>query len=105
MKDLSMGLHTLDRRLEQYIRRNSHNPSEQLPPSLTSPNLPKSWQLTVPDSTNQLKSMRLGVSRFSGENSSAWIACIQRYFDFYSIADSQRLKIAYFHLDGVALEW
>ncbi|KAH7575732.1 hypothetical protein JRO89_XS02G0204600 [Xanthoceras sorbifolium] len=77
MKELTMGLQTLDAKVEQQIRQ----------------------------AAPQMKSMRLDVPRFSGAHPAAWVLHIQRYFDYYNTPNPQRLIIASFHLDGDALDW
>lgn len=49
--------------------------------------------------------MRIDFSRFSGNHPSAWVARIQRYFDYYRTPKSQRLIVVSFHLDDDALDW
>ncbi|OIT26328.1 hypothetical protein A4A49_57860, partial [Nicotiana attenuata] len=58
---------------------------------------------TAPHLRHKQASVEIG--RFHGENPEAWIFQAQRYFDFYKIAENQRLTIASFYLDGDALEW
>ncbi|XP_055814639.1 uncharacterized protein LOC129884347 [Solanum dulcamara] len=45
------------------------------------------------------------LGRFCGENPEAWIFQAERYFDFYGIAETHKLTLASFYLDGEALEW
>ncbi|KAL5758325.1 hypothetical protein ACOSP7_020936 [Xanthoceras sorbifolium] len=105
MKDLTMGLQTLDAKVKQQIRR------IQLPPSPIPLPPPVGQHSQAPLSPNfseaapQMKSMRLDVPRFSGANPTAWVSRVQRYFDYYNTPDPQRLIIASFHLDGDALDW
>ncbi|XP_073152641.1 uncharacterized protein [Henckelia pumila] len=104
IKELNIGLQTLDAKVEQSIRRFSvQDPNAQtvVPPPSQSP----LGHANMIETCQPLKSMRLEVPRFSGENPLAWISRIQRYFDFYMTPDPQRLTIASFHLDGDALDW
>lgn len=43
--------------------------------------------------------------RFNGDNADAWVFQAERYFEFYSISDSNKLSLASFYLDGEALDW
>ncbi|KAH0670260.1 hypothetical protein KY290_025687 [Solanum tuberosum] len=45
------------------------------------------------------------LGRFRGENPEAWIFQAERYFDFYRIAETHKLTLASFYLNGEALEW
>ncbi|KAL5807434.1 hypothetical protein ACOSQ4_030167 [Xanthoceras sorbifolium] len=105
MKDLTMGLQTLDAKVEQRIRRNQlPPPSIPLPPHVGQcSQVPLTQNFT--EAALQLKSMRLDVPRFPGANPIAWVSHIQRYFDYYNTPDPERLLIASLHLDDDALDW
>ncbi|KAD4888370.1 hypothetical protein E3N88_20443 [Mikania micrantha] len=45
------------------------------------------------------------LPRFSGTHPERWVAQANRYFEFYSIADPDRLIIASFYLDDIAADW
>ncbi|KAD2269221.1 hypothetical protein E3N88_41524 [Mikania micrantha] len=45
------------------------------------------------------------LPRFSGTHPERWVAQANRYFDFYSIDDTDRLTISSFYLDDVAADW
>lgn len=104
MQDLTIGLQTLDAKVEQFVRRNSV-PSFEIPPQSPVTAAAPPWPNSSADQFTQLKSMKLEVPRFSGENPLPWISRIQRYFDFYNTHDPRCLIIASFHLDGDALDW
>ncbi|KAL5743055.1 hypothetical protein ACOSP7_029787 [Xanthoceras sorbifolium] len=105
MKDLTMGLQTLDAKVEQRIWRNQlPPPSIPLPPPVGQcSQVPLTQNFT--EAALQLKSMRLDVPRFPGANPIAWVSHIQRYFDYYNTPDPERLLIASLHLDDDALDW
>lgn len=102
IKELAVGLQTLEGKVEQQMRRSTSS-SAQNPPISGAPNFP------TPASSHTLpafaKSMRVDMPRFSGDNPSAWVSRVQRYFDYYNTPDTQRLLVASFHLDGAALDW
>lgn len=105
LKDLSIGLQTLDAKVEQQLHKSSSILPDPPVSEFDNSNLPLTGANTHHDSGNQLRTMRLDVTRFSGENELAWISRIQRYFEFYNTPDPQHLLIASFHLDGAALDW
>ncbi|XP_075478825.1 uncharacterized protein LOC142519678 [Primulina tabacum] len=105
MKDLSIGLQTLDAKVDQYIRRHVFHGMEDSRQSPVKVQPEHHGSANCLDHNSPLRSMRLEVPHISGINPSAWISRIQRYFDFYNTPDSQRLVIASFHLDGDALDW
>ncbi|KAM3198731.1 hypothetical protein P3L10_034530 [Capsicum annuum] len=43
--------------------------------------------------------------RFCGENPELWISRAERYFDFYEVAEENKLSLASCYLDGAALSW
>ncbi|KAL5844111.1 hypothetical protein ACOSQ4_010069 [Xanthoceras sorbifolium] len=105
MKDLTMGLQTLDAKVEQHIRRIQLPPPPIPSPPPVGQHSQAPLSLNFSEAAPQMKSMRLDVPRFSGANPTAWVSRIQRYFDYYNTPDPQRLIIASFHLDGDALDW
>lgn len=80
--------------------RRSTSSSSQNPPVTGAPNFPSQTA-----SPTFAKSMRVDMPRLSGDNPSAWVSRVQRYFDYYNTPDNQRLLVALFHLDGAALDW
>ncbi|KAD3067067.1 hypothetical protein E3N88_34947 [Mikania micrantha] len=51
------------------------------------------------------KSAPIYLPRFSRTHPERWVAQANRYFEFYSIADPDRLTIASFYLDDIAADW
>ncbi|XP_061348530.1 uncharacterized protein LOC133293925 [Gastrolobium bilobum] len=52
------------------------------------------------------RNLRLKVSRYDGlSDPQGWIYKINQFFDFYDMAEDQRLKIAPFYFEGKALAW
>ncbi|KAM0019501.1 putative nucleotidyltransferase, Ribonuclease H [Helianthus debilis subsp. tardiflorus] len=47
----------------------------------------------------------VNFARFTGTHPERWTAQAERYFAFYSIADTDRLTIASFYLDDEAADW
>ncbi|KAD4586071.1 hypothetical protein E3N88_23672 [Mikania micrantha] len=45
------------------------------------------------------------LARFNGEHAERWVAQANRYFEFYNIAESDRLAISSFYLDDAAADW
>lgn len=45
------------------------------------------------------------LARFNGNNPDRWLAQASRYFEFYSIAEKDKLTISSFYLDDVAADW
>ncbi|KAD3641337.1 hypothetical protein E3N88_30561 [Mikania micrantha] len=45
------------------------------------------------------------LARFAGTHPERWVAQANRYFEFYSIPDHERLMIASFYLDEDAADW
>lgn len=52
-----------------------------------------------------MKTMKLDVPRYSGEELEGWIFKADQYFNYCNVFDDQRLIIDSFHLDGAALAW
>lgn len=49
--------------------------------------------------------LKLSFSRFNGEDPTGWIYKAEQYFDFKKISVQQRVPLASFHLDDIALQW
>ncbi|VFQ68943.1 unnamed protein product [Cuscuta campestris] len=49
--------------------------------------------------------MKLHFPRFSGDDPTGWIYQAEQYFEFQNVADEDRVTLASFHLDGIALQW
>lgn len=45
------------------------------------------------------------VPRFDGTNPMAWIFKINQFFNFHNTLEDQRIAIASFYMDGIALNW
>lgn len=101
LSELTVGLKTLDAKVEQQLRRNVTpvGPSSSPTPPFVNNQIPTQSS----DFTPSAKTMRIDFPRFSGDHPSAWVARIQRYFDYYREPESQHLIVASFHLDGDAL--
>lgn len=42
---------------------------------------------------------------FFGDNPTAWVSWVQRYFDYYNTLKNQHLIVVSYNLDGAALDW
>ncbi|XP_049358495.1 uncharacterized protein LOC125823113 [Solanum verrucosum] len=51
------------------------------------------------------KSGTVEFQRFCGENTELWISQAEHYFNFYEIAENNKLYLASSYLDGAALTW
>lgn len=49
--------------------------------------------------------LKLHFPRFSGDDPTGWIFQAEQYFEFQNVADTDRVNLAFFHLDGIALQW
>ena len=49
--------------------------------------------------------LKLHFPKFNGEEPSGWIYRAEQYFEFQNISLEQRLQLASFHLEGIALQW
>nr|GEW07819.1 LRR receptor-like serine/threonine-protein kinase RPK2 [Tanacetum cinerariifolium] len=49
--------------------------------------------------------LKLFFPRFSGEDPQGWVYQAKQYFEFQKVAEGDRIALASFHLDGIALQW
>lgn len=49
--------------------------------------------------------MNLEVPCFDGTDTMSWIIKISQFFDYHGTPDDERLQVAFFYLDGLALSW
>nr|GEU58580.1 hypothetical protein [Tanacetum cinerariifolium] len=49
--------------------------------------------------------LKLFLPRFSGEDPQGWVYQAKQYFEFQKVAEGDRIALASFHLDGIALQW
>lgn len=49
--------------------------------------------------------IKLQFPKFVGEDATGWIYSAEQYFEFHNIAPSQRVHLASFYLEGIALQW
>nr|GEU31271.1 transposon Ty3-G Gag-Pol polyprotein [Tanacetum cinerariifolium] len=49
--------------------------------------------------------LKLFFPRFSGEDPQGWIYQAEQYFEFQKVAEGDRIALASFHFDGIALQW
>ena len=56
--------------------------------------------LLVPNSN-----LKLYFPKFTGEDPTGWIYRAEQYFEFQNISTHQRVQLASFHLEGIALQW
>ncbi|KAK8470062.1 hypothetical protein PHAVU_004G050550 [Phaseolus vulgaris] len=49
--------------------------------------------------------LKLHFPRFSGDDPTGWIFQAEQYFEFQNVADTDRVNLASFYLDGIALQW
>nr|GEV68180.1 transposon Ty3-G Gag-Pol polyprotein [Tanacetum cinerariifolium] len=49
--------------------------------------------------------VKLFFPRFSGEDPQGWVYQAEQYFEFQKVAEGDRIALASFHLDGIALQW
>ncbi|XP_057477242.1 uncharacterized protein LOC130764954 [Actinidia eriantha] len=57
-------------------------------------------QPRTPNST-----LKLHFPKFTGEDPTGWIYRAEQYFEFQGIVPAQRVQLASFHLEGIALQW
>ncbi|GFY85782.1 hypothetical protein Acr_04g0005200 [Actinidia rufa] len=57
-------------------------------------------QPRTPNST-----LKLHFPKFTGEDPTGWIYQAEQYFEFQGIVPAQRVQLASFHLEGIALQW
>ncbi|XP_043724096.1 uncharacterized protein LOC122671070 [Telopea speciosissima] len=103
---LTQALHSFmlatDAKIEALINHSptiAANPSPAAAANHLDDNLQRSSQFHSP------RFMRLDVPRFDGTDPTGWVFKIEKFFDFHSTPDDQRLLLASFHLDGPALSW
>jgi len=51
------------------------------------------------------RSVNLDFPKFDGTDPTNWVLKAQQFFSFGQIPDNQRVPIAYFHMEGKALQW
>nr|GEW84268.1 transposon Ty3-G Gag-Pol polyprotein [Tanacetum cinerariifolium] len=49
--------------------------------------------------------LKLFFPRFSGEDPQGWVYQAEQYLEFQKVAEGDRIALASFHLDGIALQW
>lgn len=49
--------------------------------------------------------LKLHFPKFNGEDPIGWIYKAGQYFEFKNISTDQRVQLASFHLEGIALQW
>lgn len=49
--------------------------------------------------------LKLHFPRFSGDDPTGWIYQAEQYFAFQNVTEGDRVSLASFHLDGIALQW
>lgn len=49
--------------------------------------------------------MRLDLHSFDGDNPASWVYKANNFFDYYQTPESQRIRLASFHMQGDALIW
>ncbi|GFS37962.1 hypothetical protein Acr_00g0054900 [Actinidia rufa] len=49
--------------------------------------------------------LKLSFPKFNGTDPPSWIYRAEQYFEFQRVDPNQRIKLASFHLDGIALQW
>nr|GFA52788.1 hypothetical protein [Tanacetum cinerariifolium] len=49
--------------------------------------------------------LKLFFPRFSGEDPQGWVYQAEQYFEFQKVVEGDRIALASFHLDGIALQW
>lgn len=62
---------------------------------------------SIPNSSNSRPPfLKMDFPRFDdGDEPLAWIFKAEHYFDFFSIEDFKKVKMASFHFDGEPLQW
>ncbi|KAL6320825.1 hypothetical protein AAG906_008825 [Vitis piasezkii] len=48
---------------------------------------------------------QLSFLKFNGDDPTGWIYKAEQYFDFKNITPGQQVQLAFFHLEGIALQW
>jgi hypothetical protein len=71
--------------------------------------VPKSSGSFIPTAADGVginpRSVNLDFPKFDGEDPTNWVLKAQQFFAYGQIADNQRVPIAYFHMEGKALQW
>ncbi|KAJ0925632.1 putative retrotransposon gag domain-containing protein [Helianthus annuus] len=49
--------------------------------------------------------LKLAFPRYNGEDPAGWLYQAEQYFAFQQVADDDKVHLASFHLDGIALQW
>ena len=49
--------------------------------------------------------LKLHFPQFSGDDPTGWIFQVEQDFEFQNVADADRVNLASFHLDDIALQW
>ncbi|XP_073138657.1 uncharacterized protein [Henckelia pumila] len=57
------------------------------------------------NSNPQHQNLKLSLPKFNGEDPTGWIYKAEQYFEFQNITIGQKVQLASFHLEGVALQW
>ncbi|KAL5705175.1 hypothetical protein ACHQM5_023513 [Ranunculus cassubicifolius] len=67
------------------------------------------FALGEPSNRNQTQThpsnLKLYFPQFSGIDPTSWIYRAEKYFEFQKISPNQRVQLASFHLEGIALQW
>lgn len=63
------------------------------------------WKSNSAGSDSNPSQLKLNFSRFGREDSHEWIYKAEQFFDFKSVPPDQRVPLASFHLEGLALQW
>lgn len=59
----------------------------------------------IRSSRHQPPRMNLEVPCFDGTDTMSWIIKISQFFYYHGTLDDERLQVAFFYLDGLALSW
>jgi hypothetical protein len=49
--------------------------------------------------------LKLSFPRFTGDDPAGWLYQAEQYFAFQRVEDGDKVHLASFHLDGIALQW
>ncbi|GFZ05593.1 hypothetical protein Acr_17g0011650 [Actinidia rufa] len=58
-----------------------------------------------PQPRNPNSTLKLHFPKFTVEDPTEWIYRAKQYFEFQGIIPAQRVQLASFHLEGIALQW
>jgi hypothetical protein len=81
---------------------------ETVPPSNSSliPKVSEGVIPTVPEGGGiNPRSVNLDFPKFDGTDPNNWVLKAQQFFAYGQIAENHRVPIAYFHMEGKALQW